>query len=945
MVRKLAFKLLSLVLVLPSAVYALGLGDIRLHSALNQPFNADIGLLSASPDEVGTLKVSLASYDTFARLGVDRPAVLMFLKFTVEQRDGNYYIKVYSKEPIKEPFLDFLVDVSWGSGQLLREYTVLLDPPKLGREGAPAVEAPTPAPAMTAATPAAAAPTTAPAPVAVTRPAPSVTTPASPASAMTAPARSVSRRGLRYGPVKVSDTLWSIAERMRPNRSVTPQQVMVALLKANPDAFYDNNVNRLKKGYVLRLDNPAMAAAISQAEAVREITRQNRAWHDYLRQAARSAHERPSAATSAQAARAVVTPEQPHLKLVAPEGKGAKGAGTAATGAAPGKETLEQLRQQLMLAQEQSEAQKRENADLRKRMDELQGQIASMQRLLSLKDTDLAALQQQMHGGAAAPATAAKPEASAAAPSAPAKPEQVAAAPMTQAKPEQPAAQPQPPAAAAKPEQAAAAKPGQPAAPAAGAKPEVPPTAGGKPAPAPVTKPKPHVVMPHPKPAPQPSFFSNLLGDPVTLGAIGAVVLAVLLLVGLIVKRRRAGGPGFSESILTAGGTSALSSKTVGGASSEESSLFSDLAVSGMNSVQGADAEVDPLTEADVYMAYGRYQQAEDLLNEALKHHPDRQDLKVKLLEVFYATKNSAAFEALANEVFSALEGSGPLWGKVLVMGHELCPGNPMFSSAPEEGAATLGHGESASAGSDVLDIGIDLDALTADMESSSEEGGSGLDVDLGVDFSDIGEESAATPAAAPEPAADLDFDLGGFEEQMAASEPAAAPETAPLADMDLGDLDFGMPETAAEPAAAAPAEAESAGGGMDFDLGDLSFGEEPATATETAEAAPAAGESMLDFDLGDMGHDLGGVAEPALETEPAGSAMDLGDLDLGDMGDIGDLGDLGDVDAVSTKLDLAKAYVDMGEPDSARGILDEVLHEGNDEQKKQAQELMGQLA
>ena len=902
MVRKLAFKLLSLLLVLPSAAYALGLGDIQLHSALNQPFNADIELLSASSSDIGSLKVSLASYDEFSRLGLDRPAALMFLKFSVQQRDGTYYVKVSSKQPIKEPFLDFLVDVSWGSGQLLREYTVLLDPPKYGKEAAPAVQAPTIAPSAPA--PAAAAPMAqAPAPVAVTRPAPSVGAPSARGAAMPAAAK----KGLRYGPVKANDTLWSIAERVRPSRSLTPQQVMVALLRANPDAFYDNNVNRLKKGYVLRLDNPSMIAAINRAEAVREISRQNRAWRDYLKQAARSAHQRPSAATSMQAARAVATPEEAHLKLVAPAGKGTKAGGSAPGGVALGKETVAQLRQQLLLAQEQAAAQKQENTDLRKRMDDLQGQITSMQRLLSLKDTDMAALQQQMHGGVAAKTPAA--------PAAETKPTQAATA--SEAKPTQPTA----PAATAKLPTAAAAA----AAAAAGGKTPGPPMAEPK------TQPRPTA-----KPATQRAFRASLLGDPVTLGAVGAVVLALLLLIGLIIKRRRAGGPGFSESILTAGGTSALSSKTVAGAPSEESSLFSDLAVSGMNSSQGAEAEVDPLTEADVYMAYGRYQQAEDLLNEALKHHPERQDLKVKLLEVYYATKNSTAFESLADEVFSALEGSGPLWGKVLVMGHELCPGNPMFSGAPEGGIGELGHGEGAR-GSDVLDIGIDLDALTADMESSVDESGSGLDMDLGVDFSDIDDEMAVAPtrAAAPKveavPTADLDFDLGGFEEQVANIEPAGSAPAAgatPLADMDLGDLDFGAPETitSAPVTEDAPTEA-GLGGATDFDLGDFSLGEEAAQKDEIAAAPSAVGEHALDLDLGDMDLDLGGaMAEPSID-----------DADFGDL-------DLGDVDAVGTKLDLAKAYVDMGEPESARSILDEVLNEGDDAQKKQAQALMGQL-
>lgn len=921
MVRKLAFKLLSLLLVLPSAAYALGLGDIRLHSALNQPFNADIELLSASSSDIGSLKVSLASYDEFSRLGLDRPAVLMFLNFSVEQRDGTYYVKVSSKQPIKEPFLDFLVDVSWGSGQLLREYTVLLDPPKYGQEAAPAVQAPTvapsapvpaQAPAATAVAPAA------PAPVAVTRPAPSMGVPSTQAAAMPAPAGT--RKGLRYGPVKAKDTLWSIAERVRPSRSLTPQQVMVALLRANPDAFYDNNVNRLKKGYVLRLDNPSMIAAISQAEAVREIAHQNRAWRDYLKQAARSAQQRPSATTSMQAARAVATPEQAHLKLVAPTGKGTTVGGTAPGGVALGKETVDQLRQQLLLAQEQAAAQKQENTDLRKRMDDLQGQIASMQRLLSLKDTDMASLQQQMHGGETAKTAAAAPTA---------KPGQEAAAagtktaPVAEVKPTQPAA-------------GSERKQAQPEAPAAGAKLPAPTAAGAKTPTPPMAKPAPHPVV-SPKPAAPRSLMDSLLGDPVTLGAIGAVVLALLLLLGLIIKRRRAGGPGFSESILTAGGTSALSSKTVAGAPSEESSLFSDLAVSGMNSAQGGEAEVDPLTEADVYMAYGRYQQAEDLLNEALKHHPDRQDLKVKLLEVYYATKNSAAFESLAGEVFNALEGGGPLWGKVLVMGHELCPGNPMFSAAPEGGVGDLGHGEDALRGSDVLDIGIDLDALTADMESYADEGGSGLDMDLGVDFSDIGAEpdAAPTPAAPPAveaaPAADLDFDLGGFEDQVAKIEPAEgapATETTPLAEIELGDLDFGAPETStAAPAVEESAPLESAPDAMDFDLGALALDEAAAPKDEIAVAAPAADENILDFDLGDMNLDLGGaMAEPS-----------VGEADFGDL-------DLGDLDAVGTKLDLAKAYVDMGEPESARSILAEVMNEGDDAQKKQAQALMGQL-
>lgn len=420
-------------------------------------------------------------------------------------------------------------------------------------------------------------------------------------------------------------------------------------------------------------------------------------------------------------------------------------------------------------------------------------------------------------------------------------------------------------------------------------------------------------------------MLDELLADPLLLGGAGAVVLALLVLVGLFIKRRRAGGPGFSESILTAGGTSLLNSKTTSGAPSEESSLFSDLAVSGMNSMQGGDAEVDPLTEADVYMAYGRYQQAEELLKEALSSHPERHDIKVKLLEVYYSTKDRAAFEPLADEVFNALEGNGPLWGKVLVMGHELCPDNPMFSAAPETGAGLDlgGHG----AGGDVLDIGLDLDALAEDMESSSEGGGAAFNLDLGVDFSDLDEGAVAAPAAAPRKAAveepaDVVFDLSGLEEAVA--EPEPQPVT-----------------VAAEPEPQQPAkEPEQA---MEFDLGDFHFGE-PAAEAPAVEAAPAAKqEAALDFELGDLSLDMG--EEAAAETPmDLGLEAPAGEVDLSDLGDLGDL-DLGDLDAVGTKLDLAKAYVDMGEPDSARSILNEVLAEGDDKQKQQAQDLLKQLS
>ncbi|MFA7633787.1 MAG: FimV/HubP family polar landmark protein [Thiohalomonadaceae bacterium] len=928
MVRKLIGMLLSLLLILPSAVFALGMGEIKLKSALNQPFAAEIELLSATADEASSLKVNLASYETFTRLGLDRPAVLMFLRFSVEQSGKRYYIKISSTEPIREPFLSMLVEVSWSAGRLLREYTVLIDPPGMGQEEPPVVQAPVTAAskAMTSAT--------------------AISTQAKAAAAAitaTPASQSLPEGGLSYGPVKADETMWSIASRMRPNKSISTQQMMMALLKSNPDAFYDNNVNRLKAGYVLRIDDLDMITAISYSEAVRAISAQNRAWQDQIKRAAAQAAETPVTTSTEQAARVVAAPVEPRLKLVASEGEQKSVAGTATDSAID-----ETVRKGLLLAEERNEAQQRENEQLKARMKEMEEQLASIQRLLELKDADLAALQQQLGQAAEADtlATDVLDADSAAA--------EVAVGSAEEAvKAEE----------ANKDEEVVIGE---------GTK----PTAEEKPVieeekPATEAKPAKH-VKPKPAPAPvaEPGFIDELLADPIMLSGFGVLLVILLGLLGLIIKRRRSGGAGFSESILTAGGSSVLNSQVSSREMSEESSLFSDLAVSGMSNLQGGDAEADPLTEADVYMAYGRYQQAEELLKSALGTQPERHDIKLKLMEVYYSSKDRSAFEALADELFTDTDGTGPLWAKALVMGHELCPDNSMFNAAHDVGGEVeLGGMEI----DDVLDIGLDMAALAEDMEADAVESGVELDFDLGVDFSDLdmGSTSASeeseniteahseleevtdvmpeladlaygleddiqtTDSADADPLLDIDF--GGLDMPAAQSEPEEStdvmPELAdlagvleedvqttvsaeadPLLDIDLGDLDFGASET---DTAADTAELDDVLGGLDLDFSD-----------SVADASTEATE--LDDDL--VGLDLG------LDDGFMGSPTEAEQDELGDL-------DLGDINAVDTKLDLARAYVDMGELDSARSILNEVMTEGDEQQKSQAQELLDTLS
>ena len=995
--RKLVWTLLSLALLSPTAGLALGLGEIHLHTALNQSLRADIDLLSVSPKEADKVTVNLASYEEFSRVGVDRPAVLMFLKFKVHQSpDGRYVIEVSTDRPIREPFLDFLVEVNWPTGRLLREYTLLLDPPGMMKESAPKV---TTARAGTA--PAARAATAKPAatPAAKTQPQPV--------------RQQRSSKDLVYGPVKKDDTLWSIASNMRSDKSVSVPQMMMALLKANPEAFYDGNVNRLKAGYVLRIDDPSLINAMSRAEAYRELQRQTRSWQDYKQQEAGGAEQRPSRASKPSPAAASASREKAHLRLVAPKKKAESSDAAAApsgdtTAAATDTASIEQVRQQLLLAQEATAAQQRENEELRKRMKELEQQLASMQRLLSLKNNDLATLQQQASGTGGADAT--KPSATTAAePEKPkdAEPSEAEPAPAsaaTQAKSEAAPAAPQKPVAVAKP----------------------------KPKPKPASKPKPKVAAPAPSSAADPlAFARDLVGDPVIAGGLAGVVLILALLLWLIVRRRRAGN--FQESILSGGTSSMLNAKAEGGEghASEETSFLSDFAISGMGDIHADDAEVDPLTEADVYMAYGRNQQAEELLKEAIKANPERNELLIKLLELYYTSKNREAFTARADEAFSALGGTGPLWDKVQRMGHELEPDNPMFSETP--GTADPAESQIADEpprNDEVLDIGLDLDALTAEMEPSAEEAAAAgesadeFDLDLGVDFSDLDEDvdlNAMAETATPRDTAAADGALSSFDALAENSLEAFSEEEEPaVAQAGFGDADshleaFGAdsqlePEESLAPVSVeepgqsegnaldfdlegfdfspegdAPASSPEAtvsdndGNGLDFDLSGLQLDEAEgsvddmappaleaagadealgATSSEQSVDAGATGaadaaaehDTALDFDL----EGFEGLSEAESETAPVSGAGattpsgDLSDLDLNLDEELGVGADdefFSDLDEIGTKLDLAKAYIDMGDGDGARSILDEVVKEGDQEQRQQAEELLKQIA
>lgn len=855
MVRKLFLILVVSLLSSPMAVYALGLGNITLHSALGQPLDATIGLIGVNPGEIQDIRVGLASNQVFREAGIEKPFILYELHFSVAKKpDGQPYIKVASKEPIREAFLNFLVQVDWPKGRVVREYTVLISPPS------------TPVPGVT--------PLASPAPLSQTAIAPAPA-PAAPAGGKAQAGAAAAAAG-SYGPTKPAETLWAIASRMRPGKSISVEQVMLALLKSNPQAFYGNNINRLKVGQVLRVPPQDEMTRISKQQAARIVQKQYALWRAYrsaLTAAAASGHAGVPLASAAGPSKPAAPPRsagqaqqapQAQLKLVAPEAVTSKTQGkTPGAGSIAGSQQ-QSLKKQLELATEGAAVKGEENKQLRARVTTLEDQITKMKQLLTLKDSQLANLQrqlQQAHGQAAAPAG----------------PQATAKAPATQV---QPSAK-QPPAAISKPP-AQGQTPAQPK-PQEAPKPLVravkPPVAAAKPL-VPAVKP-----AAKPAPAPEsPSLIQRLLSDTSLMGMVAAVVLVLVALVWLVLRRRQMTSSGFQESILTqapatsAAALAAAEPETAAGTTeppAEDTSFLSDFAVSDMGAIQAQGGAADPITEADVYLAYGRYQQAEELIKEAIHKAPDRNDLKLKLLEIYFTAKNTQAFESEAETLYAALGGQDEaVWEKVVGMGRQLLPDNPLFRSAQTETDAP------ATAPS-IQMTDMDLEKAFAALEQPGEGA---------AERSDTGELPEA-----------FEFDTG-FKE-TAGEESPEAPAASRAFDFDL------------EPAAQEPA-AERTGAGVDF-------------SSQTFDFTPAQ-EPMQ-------------TMEPASTTEVHRTAGAM--PDDSEKHKIMDGGLYAEGDEVGTKLDLARAYLDMGDQEGARELLTEVLEEGSDGQREEAEGLMQQLS
>jgi pilus assembly protein FimV len=930
-VRKLVLAIAAASALSSGMAQALGLGGLTVKSTLNQPLLAEIELTEVQDLNASQVVPSLATSAEFAQAGVGRVAILDDLTFTpVVNPGGKSVLRITSTKPIRDPYVKFLVQVLWPNGRALREYSLLLDPPKFSPQAAAA-----------AAAGSAQLPSTAP--NAAPAPAPAADAPV-PAPAPSTPAPAAEPKFTQYTTAN-NDTLWEIAERVKNGGTV--QQTMLAIQALNPDAFIAGNINRLKKGQVLRLPSPQESTALAQPRAVAEVAEQNRAWREGRRM--------PSGARQVDATRRDRSGGAPsqidakdNLSLVSANAKpGAKG--VASDNA--------DISNKLATTQESLDTTRRDNAELKSRMTDLQSQVDKLQRLIQLKNDQLAKMQAS---GAAIPPPVDPANA--------ANPANPAVSPNSVTNPNN----------AANPAMQAEVVPNAAAPDVAGKAPnEIAPEDALPVDGAAVTSATPDqsLIVPA-EPAVDEdnrSALDKILSSPMLMGLIGGGALLVLLLLLLLLARRR-------NALIEA-----ERHRQMARALSEESDFASDMDMP-PSSFEGLETPAphakmppaptvtepvrehpaDALVQAEIHIAYGRTNQAVAVLEDAIKHEPERSDLRLKLMEVYAEQDNKSGFVAQERQLIAT--------GKNHAEVEELKSRYPSMAAAA---AAVAGVAAAAVLASEmdakyVEDLLHDEPEVTAQPQPYTEVP---LDeefdnaFDLSLDDLD-GESTAAAPNRAvaqdnatlddldldapfsASAADDLDFDAILREQQATATD--AKPADLDDFDLDLSedqpalkaedDYLLGMEDDLRDPSPAV-SSATKADAADDIDLPadfDLSLADEMETDQASQAFASEIDDVNAELDRLSQSLEQPPIAKP-FEAPPVDSPrFNEEDALLAD--DEPEFDFLAGTDEAATKLDLARAYIEMGDADGARDILGEVVVEGDDGQKTEARDMLSRL-
>ncbi|ACB33946.1 putative transmembrane protein [Leptothrix cholodnii SP-6] len=850
----------------PSA-WALSLGRLTVQSALGEGLRAEIDVTSLTPDEASNLRVRVAPPDSYRIAGVDYNPVLPATSVTLQRRaDGTPFLRISSDQSVQEPFVDVILEISWSSGRLLREYTLLFDPPATAR--APSAPAPAiaaaPAPAPTRVEP----PVQVPAPVAAA-PTPAPTAPAPALSpAPVAPARgelalrkpaaepdaSASSPPTEYR-VKRGDTLTSISSKLQSG-GASLDQALVGLFRGNPQAFTGDNMNRLKAGVVLNVPSSEQMTAIDAQEARQIIQAQSADFNAYRQRLASSVPEPKDDTAPARQATGTVRAEvqdnkqsqsQTQDRLRLDKGKPATGAVVASA--------------------EDAIAKERAAKEAAARATEIQRNVEELKKLQAASEAQMA-----RKPAAAVAASSPLPALSvgAAPEPAPVAASAASAPPAVVVAAAEPAASQ-----ASAPEAAAAAS--DAASPAAMAV-------------APAASVMPSAPAPEQAADDQPSLIDSLSENPWVLPGAG---LVLALLAGLGYYRLRgkgkedAGVTSFLESRLQpdsffgASGGQRIDTRDASGAPSSMSYSLSQI---------DAIGDVDPVAEADVYLAYGRDLQAEEILKEAMRANPERLAIRTKLLEVYAKRRDTKGYELLAGELYGLTGGQGEDWVRAQELGRSIDPENPLYEPGGQPGS-----GSSADVGSEMLGASTMPQSI---VPSPSRFEHSVPDLDLTGDI----------PSGS---SADVDLDI---------SMPARMDEAAPSVPSAFSSAPAGFDAAPSVPGS----NLDSGTHSLDFDLHDLPQFDAPA-------AAPSSRPSSID--LADISLDLDAAPSvPAnLASTDTMSAFDVGEDDGSD--------------PLARKLELAEEFNQIGDYEGARDLLQEVIENADGALKAKAQAMLDGLA
>ena len=757
MIRKSLILVLLGVFLYTPAYLALGLGEIKLNSNLNEPLDAEITLLSVRGETADQIKAMLGTTADFERSGIDRVYFLTRVKFeTISAGNGRLVIRLTTEDAVKEPFLNFLVSLEWPNGKLLREYTLLLDPPIF--DEAPAAKVtPVEQPRQTTRTQTSSRPASRPAPSA-----PQFT-------------------GDVYGPTSSSDTLWGIASKVKPGGSVSVHRAMVALYEENPQAFMGGNINRLKRGAELRIPSDDAFEQVSQREALRLIREHEQAWREGRDVTTRVVDTSESTSTSAFPSN-TSSNQSGRLSLATEE---QSDSGTGGSNAA--------------IAEEENLVLKQQNQELEDEKRSQEERIEQLERLLELKNEQLAQLQNSAGDAEQAEQEAAASDAETVVSDSSGDTSADSNASNTSS------------------ENAASESSSQP--------------------------------NPQPTPVQQPQqskgFVDQLLEGVYNLYLL--IFAVIIIVIVLIMRFRNNDEVSYQDAIQRT--DSNATPKTQSNAFSaddlpetadevlaDDSDMYSDDDIA-------MDETADPIGEADIYMAYGKFDQAEALLKRAISQDEERADLHAKLLECYAEMDSKASFETHLSDVGPIIDADTELSQMV----------QEVYSTAWPEG-----------------DYYAEDDTEEA-SDASEFEAEAEVEVDDALDIDDTESETVE----------EASLDAETLNEDV-------------VDEIDISE--------------------------DDLDIDDLPSTEDVFGESDTDESDDIAAE-LDDLDI-DTDEEL--EIEDVTESDEDDDAESNSDID--------------------TQLDLASAYIEMGDYEGAREIIEEVLTTGDSKQKAQAQELLDSI-